>query len=125
VLAVEGAKYDIKVNAIAPVAATRLTGGLLGSMADALDPTFVTPLVTYLCSDKCELTHEIFDVGGGRYARIFIGLTKGWLTPKGKKPKAEDILDHLDVIRDTGSYIVPQSIAEETGAIAEALKSQQ
>ena len=125
VLAVEGAKYNIKVNTIAPVAATRLTGGLLGSMADALDPTFVTPLVTYLCSEKCELTHEIFDVGGGRYARIFIGLTKGWLTPKGKKPKAEDIFDQIDVIRDTGSYIVPQSIAEETGAIAEALKNQQ
>jgi NAD(P)-dependent dehydrogenase (short-subunit alcohol dehydrogenase family) len=125
VLAVEGAKYNIKVNTIAPVAATRLTGGLLGSLADALDPTFVTPLVTYLCSEKCELTHEIFDVGGGRYARIFIGLTKGWLTPKGKKPKAEDILDQIDVIRDTQSYIVPQSIAEETGAIAEALKNQQ
>jgi NAD(P)-dependent dehydrogenase (short-subunit alcohol dehydrogenase family) len=125
VLAVEGAKYNIKVNTIAPVAATRLTGGLLGSMADALDPTFVTPLVTYLCSEKCELTHEIFDVGGGRYARIFIGLTKGWLTPKGKKPKAEDIFDQIDVIRDTQSYIVPQSIAEETGAIAEALKNQQ
>ena len=69
-------------------------------MADALDPDFVTPLVTYLCSEKCEVTHEIFDVGGGRYARIFIGLAKGWLAPKGKKPKAEDILDQIDVIRD-------------------------
>jgi len=125
VLAVEGAKYNIKVNSIAPVAKTRLTEELLGGFGDALDPNFVTPLVSYLCSEKCELTHEIFDVGGGRYARIFIGMAKGWLTPKGKMPKAEDILDHIDVIRDPEGFTVPESIADETKAIAEALKSQQ
>jgi NAD(P)-dependent dehydrogenase (short-subunit alcohol dehydrogenase family) len=125
VLAQEGAKNNIKCNVIAPIAKTRLTEQLLGPLADKLAPDCVTPLAVFLVSEACELTHEIFDVGGGRYARIFIGLTKGWLTPKGKKPKAEDIFDHIDVIRDTQSYIVPQSIAEETGAIAEALKSQQ
>ncbi|MDH3520749.1 MAG: SDR family oxidoreductase, partial [Myxococcales bacterium] len=72
VLAVEGAKYDIKVNAIAPVARTRMTEQILGPLADALDPQLVTPLVTFLCSEQCALTHEIFDVGGGRYARIFV-----------------------------------------------------
>jgi hypothetical protein len=124
VLAVEGAKNNIKVNTIAPIAKTRLTEQLLGGLADALDPDFVTPLVVYLCSEKCELTHEIFDVGGGRYARIFVALNKGWVAPKGKKPTADDIYDHIDVIRDTSQYIIPTSIAEETGAIAEALKSQ-
>jgi NAD(P)-dependent dehydrogenase (short-subunit alcohol dehydrogenase family) len=126
VLAVEGGKYNIKVNTIAPIATTRLTESLFGGdFAKALDPAFVTPLVVYLCSEKCDLTHEIFDVGGGRYARIFIGMGKGWLAPKGKKPSADDIFDHIDVIRDTSSYIIPQSIAEETGAIVEALKNQQ
>jgi NAD(P)-dependent dehydrogenase (short-subunit alcohol dehydrogenase family) len=125
VLAVEGAKNNIKVNTIAPIAKTRLTEQLLGGMADALDPTFVTPLVVYLCSQKCELTHEIFDVGGGRYARIFVGMGKGWIAPKGKKPTADDIFDQIDVIRDTQNFTIPQSIAEETAAIAEALKSQQ
>jgi NAD(P)-dependent dehydrogenase (short-subunit alcohol dehydrogenase family) len=125
VLAVEGAKHDIKVNSIAPIAKTRLTEQLLGPMADALDPKFVTPLVTYLCSDRCELTHEIFDVGGGRYARIFVGMGKGWVAPKGTVPKAEDIFDHIDVIRDQEGYTVPDSIADETKAIVEALKSQQ
>jgi NAD(P)-dependent dehydrogenase (short-subunit alcohol dehydrogenase family) len=125
VLAVEGAKNNIKVNTIAPIAKTRLTEQLLGPLAAALDPEFVTPLVTYLCSDKCELTHEIFDVGGGRYARIFVGMAKGWVAPKGKKPTAETILEHIDVIRDRDGYTVPDSIADETRAIAEALKAQQ
>jgi NAD(P)-dependent dehydrogenase (short-subunit alcohol dehydrogenase family) len=125
VLSVEGAKNNIKVNTIAPVATTRLTESLFGGLAAALDPTFVTPLVVYLCSEKCELTHEIFDVGGGRYARIFIGMGKGWMAPKGKKPSADDIFDHIDVIRDTADFVIPASIAEETGAIIEALKSQQ
>jgi NAD(P)-dependent dehydrogenase (short-subunit alcohol dehydrogenase family) len=125
VLSVEGAKYNIKVNTIAPVATTRLTQELFGGLADALDPTFVTPLVVYLCSEKCELTHEIFDVGGGRYARIFIGMGKGWMAPKGKKPTADDIFDYIDVIRDVKEHVIPASIAEETGAIIEALKSQQ
>jgi NAD(P)-dependent dehydrogenase (short-subunit alcohol dehydrogenase family) len=122
VLAVEGAKNNIKVNTIAPIAKTRLTEQLLGGLADALDPRFVTPLVTYLCSERCELSHEIFDVGGGRYARIFVGMGRGWVAPKGKIPSAEDIFDHIDVIRDQKGYTVPESIADETKAVIEALK---
>jgi NAD(P)-dependent dehydrogenase (short-subunit alcohol dehydrogenase family) len=123
VLAVEGAKYDIKVNSIAPVAKTRLTEELLGPMADALAPEFVTPLVSYLASEKCELTHELFDVGGGRYARIFVGMCKGWFSKE--VPSAEDIGDHIDVIRDQDGYSVPESIVDETKAIIEAIKSGQ
>lgn len=123
VLAVEGAKYNIKVNAIAPVAATRMTKELFGAMADALDPGFVTPLVTFLCSQECELTHEIFDVGGGHYARVFVGMCDGWTAPAGARPSAEDVLGNIDLIRDRKNYSIPESIADELKIVAEALES--
>jgi NAD(P)-dependent dehydrogenase (short-subunit alcohol dehydrogenase family) len=123
VLAVEGAKNNIKSNVIAPIAKTRLTEQLLGGLADALDPRFVTPLVAYLCSEQCELTHEIFDIGGGRYARIFVGLGAGWVAPRGRIPSPEDIAANLDAIRNTESFTIPDSIAGETQAIVEALKA--
>jgi len=123
VLSVEGAKNNIKCNTIAPIAKTRLTEDLLGPMADGLEPAFVTPLVTYLVSEACDLTHELFDVGGGRYARIFIGLCKGWTVPKGGPPSAETIRDNMDAIRNQDGYTVPDSIAGEMAAMAEALKS--
>ena len=54
VLAVEGAKNNIKANAIAPVAKTRMTEDLLGPLADELAPEQVTPLVAYLASEDCD-----------------------------------------------------------------------
>jgi NAD(P)-dependent dehydrogenase (short-subunit alcohol dehydrogenase family) len=123
VLAVEGAKSNIKSNVIAPIARTRLTEQLLGEVSKALDPEYVTPLVAYLCSEQCELTHEIFDVGAGRYARIFIGLGKGWLAPKGPHPTPEQIAANLGAIRATEGFTIPDSIGGEMSAIVEALKA--
>jgi NAD(P)-dependent dehydrogenase (short-subunit alcohol dehydrogenase family) len=122
VLSVEGAKNNIKCNTIAPIARTRLTEQLLGGMAEHLDPDHVTPLVAYLCSEHCELSHECFDVGGGRYARIFVGLGKGWTQAKGVATP-EDIAANLDAIRNEEGYTVPDSIAGEMQAAMEALKA--
>jgi NAD(P)-dependent dehydrogenase (short-subunit alcohol dehydrogenase family) len=123
VLAVEGAKNNIKSNAIAPVAKTRLTESLLGPMSAALDPNLVTPLVAYLVSENCDVTHEVFDVGGGRYARIFIALGKGWTARKGQIPSPEEIAANMGAIRSTEGFTVPESIAGELQAISEALKA--
>jgi NAD(P)-dependent dehydrogenase (short-subunit alcohol dehydrogenase family) len=122
VLAQEGAKYDIKSNVIAPIAKTRLTEQLLGPMADKLDPACVTPLSVYLVSESCQLTHEIFDVGGGRYARVFIGLTPGWVKGPGQPATVEEIAANIDKIRDPNDYTIPDSIAGEMQAILKALK---
>ena len=122
VLAVEGAKYDVKCNAIAPTARTRMTEELLGPIAEFLDPETVTPLVTYLCSEECELTHEVYSVGGGRFARMFLGLTPGWIAGKGTVVAAEDVRDQIETIRNTDGYVIPKSIGDEMKAIANALK---
>ena len=77
VLAVEGAKNNIKANAIAPVAKTRMTEELFGEAMDKLSPELVTPIVTYLAHEDCSVSGEVYSVGGGRVARIFVGVTPG------------------------------------------------
>jgi hypothetical protein len=54
---------------------------------------------------------EVFSVGGGRVARVFIAETKGWYSPN---LSAEDVRDQLDTIRDETGYGVPTNLAEET-----------
>jgi NAD(P)-dependent dehydrogenase (short-subunit alcohol dehydrogenase family) len=121
VLAVEGAKNNVKSNVIAPIARTRLTEQLLGPLAEKLSPDCVTPLAVYLVSEHCQLTHEVFDVGGGRYARIFVGMTPGWVKGPGQPASVEEIAANLDKIRDTSDYTIPDSILDETKAVAKAV----
>jgi len=122
VLAIEGVKNNIKCNVIAPIAKTRMTEQLLGPLADQVLPEHVTPLVAYLVSEKCELTHEVFSVGGGRFARIFVGLAPGWYAGKGKFASPEDIRDHIDQIRNPEGYIIPSNIGEEMMQLVNVLK---
>ena len=123
VLSVEGAKYNIKCNAIAPTARTRMTEELLGPLAPLLDPETVTPLVVYLGSEACELTHEIFSVGGGRFPRMFLGLAPGWVADGGKKVSAEDVADHIEQIRNPEGYTIPANITDELRILSKVLKA--
>ena len=124
VLAVEGAKYNIKSNVIAPLARTRLTENLLGPMAERLSPECVTPLTVFLASEANPNTHEIYSVGGGRFARIFVGLCPGWMSEEGPGAvvSAEDVQSHLEQIRSPEGYIVPGSITDEMGLVAKAFQ---
>ena len=114
VLAAEGAKYNIRVNALAPVARTRMTEELLGPMADKLDPKTVSPIVAWLVHEDCPVTGEIYSAAGGRIARFFIGLTEGYysanLTP-------EECRDNFEQIRSEEGYIVPSGPGEEFAAL--------
>lgn len=121
VLAIEGAKYNIKSNAIAPIAKTRMTEDLLGPLADLVDPEQVTPMVVYLCSEANEYTHEIFTVGGGRYGRVFIGTNEGWFHGTDDIASAEDVADHIDEIRDIDEYVIPLNNNDEIMILGQML----
>ena len=112
VTAIEGAKYNIKSNVITPIARTRLTEGVMGASGDSFAPEFIAPMVAYLVSEECELTHEIFNVGAGRYSRIFVASAPGWKAAQGETPSVEDIRANLDAIRSTEGFGIPENAAQ-------------
>ena len=115
VLAHEGAKYDIKVNALAPVAATRMTEGLLGAMAERVGPDKVSPIVGWLCHEDCPVSGEIYSAVGGRIARYFVALTPGYYNAD---LSMEDVRDNFATIRDEKDYIVPNTTGDEFAAVS-------
>ena len=117
VLANEGKSKGIKVNAIAPVAKTRMTEDLLGPLGDKLEASEVTPTVVYLAHEDCPVNGEIYSVAGGVVARYFIGLTQGWYS---EGHTAEDVRDNFDQIRDETGYIVPE---DPSGELQKLLKT--
>jgi NAD(P)-dependent dehydrogenase (short-subunit alcohol dehydrogenase family) len=112
VTAIEGAKYNIKSNVITPIARTRLTEEVMGPTGDMFAPEFIAPMVAYLVSEECQLTHEIFNVGAGRYSRIFVGSALGWNSNKASTPSVENIRDQLEQIRSIDGFKIPNNAAE-------------
>ena len=114
VLANEGRKYNIKANAIAPVAKTRMTEELLGGFGDKILPEEITPTVCYLAHEDCPVTGEVYSVAGGSVSRFFIGLTPGWYK---NGHSVEDVRDNFDTIRNEDGYIVPEGPQDELGKL--------
>ncbi len=112
VTAIEGAKYNIKSNVVTPIARTRLTEDVMGATGDMFAPEFIAPMVAYLVSEECDYSHEIFNVGAGRYSRIFVGSAPGWNAAQGSTPSVEDIRDNREAIFSTEGFKIPANAAE-------------
>jgi len=119
VLAVEGAKYNIKANAIAPLALTRMTEDLLGALGQKLQPEMVSPLVAFLAHEECPVSGQVFSVGGGRVAQVFIGEAQGYFNAD---LTMEDVRDNWGTITDREGYSVPNNLADETAMFLPFLK---
>jgi NAD(P)-dependent dehydrogenase (short-subunit alcohol dehydrogenase family) len=116
-LRLEGQKYNILVNALAPIAATRMTDSLMTPEVLArLKPEYVSPMVAYLCSEQCQRTGDIWSAGGGTFARIEYREAEG-LRVNGRAPTIEDVMENIDRIADVAANRVFRTSTEEVAAV--------
>jgi NAD(P)-dependent dehydrogenase (short-subunit alcohol dehydrogenase family) len=115
-LTTAGAAHGIKVNLIAPAAVTRMAG----QSADAagspqMSPDLVAPMAAFLAHEACPVSGEIYAAGAGRFARIFIASTQGYVhaTPE---PTMEDVAENWATINDETGYYVPADLTAWSAA---------
>jgi NAD(P)-dependent dehydrogenase (short-subunit alcohol dehydrogenase family) len=100
-LKIEGQKYSILSNTIAPLAASRLTEDILPPPAlQKLIPELVSPIVAYLCSEECTETGSVWSAGGGYYGRVAMVEGKGVFMDPGNGVTIEQVRDNWGKIKD-------------------------
>ncbi|WP_031160697.1 SDR family oxidoreductase [Streptosporangium roseum] len=118
-LGIEGARAGIKANAIAPVAWTRMTEALLPAEFEAkFTAERVSALVTFLAHESCETSGEVFSVGGGRIARVFVAEGPGW---RQDDHTVEDIRDNWEAIMTEQPYLTPIALGQQASASMKAM----
>ena len=121
VLAQEGERSNIKVNAIAPTAGTRMTREIFGDeLADKLAPGLVSPVVAWLVHEDCPVSGHTYSVGGGRVARIFVAEGHGYLE-RDAPLTVEDVRDHFDEIERTDDFTLMRNATDELRVVAKLL----
>ena len=107
-LALEGAKYHIHVNALAPTAATRMTEGLMPeAVLAALKPKAVVPAMLVLAHTSAP-TRTILCAGAGSFEAAHITLTQGVYVGMGEAAP-EQLVQQLHAVLDQSNALVPES----------------
>ena len=113
-LALEGTKYNILSNTIAPIADSRLTATVLPEdIRKKLKPEFVSPLVAYLCSEQNEVTGGLFEVGAGSFFHLKWARSEG-ASIKGDEVTIENVAENIGKITDMSNSGLMGSIQEST-----------
>jgi (3R)-3-hydroxyacyl-CoA dehydrogenase / 3a,7a,12a-trihydroxy-5b-cholest-24-enoyl-CoA hydratase / enoyl-CoA hydratase 2 len=100
-LAIEGKSKNVRVNAVAPAAGSRLTSTVWpAGIVDFLKPDLVAPLVVFLASERCTDTGGLFEAGGGWISRLRWQRTEGYAFPSSGDHSPEDVVAHWDAIND-------------------------
>jgi NAD(P)-dependent dehydrogenase (short-subunit alcohol dehydrogenase family) len=133
-LAFEGAPYGIAVNTVLPMAGSMTSTDvsppgreehypavLQEALAPRRSPHNVVPLVVALASRECGVNGEAFSAAFGRYARVFVGVTPGWLADDPASVTAEGIMAAMREIRELDGFVVPDNQFDEVRTIAAAL----
>jgi NAD(P)-dependent dehydrogenase (short-subunit alcohol dehydrogenase family) len=120
-LMTEGAAHGIKVNAIMPAAMTRMAGRSAdetevldaadASTAAVMAPELVAPMVAFLAHEDCPVSGEIYAAGGGRFSRVFLAMTPGYVHAESAST-VEDIAQHWTTINDETGYCVPADLMD-------------
>lgn len=109
----EGLKYNVKINAIAPMARSRMTEGLLPpEILQKLDPRFVSPVVAYLVSEDCAVNGQCWAVGGGYVSRVAIVEGEGFRFSPDDRFDVEAIAANVEQITDLKNAGPLQSLME-------------
>jgi len=127
VIAIEGEAHGILANSVMPTGFSRMVTETVGDekfLAEsgfmrAIRPELVVPLVTFLASSACTFSHRNYSAAAGRYARVFVGLSEGWLADPESEPTAEDIEAHLEQMSSTDKFSIPTSIVDEVLEVCE------